>query len=289
MRISRACARPARRSWAADPVTNHRQTLDLPYRPEDLFDLASDIGRYPDFIHWIQSLKLLSEQEDEKGMRCRAEVRVGFKGFSETFITDVDANRAERTIDVKLVRGPFKKLANTWSFQPIPTGTRVDDTEQLALQALDIIKREAGAENVRITLAFLGVHAPNYPINLIYLWNGGSEEGVLQVQLNDDSGVDTERLKERLREVFARELPDVSFSFEPSDIVSQVMSLGSATPIEVAVSGPNLAANREFATRVRERLARIPSLRDVPSTDLPKDLCEIEGTDAACSAGPRSR
>jgi multidrug efflux pump subunit AcrB len=55
----------------------------------------------------------------------------------------------------------------------------------------------------------------------------------------------------------------VSFSFEPSHIVSQVMSLGASTPIEIAVSGPNLAANREFAARVRERLAGIPALRDV--------------------------
>ena len=144
-----------------------------------------------------------------------------------------------------------------------PTGTRVDGTEQLALHALDVVKDEVGVDNVRITLAFLGVHAPNYPINLIYLWNGGSEEGVLQVQLKDDAGVDTETLKERLRTVFAQRFPDASFSFEPSDIVSQVMSLGSPTPIEVAVSGPNLAANREFATRVRDRLARIPELRDV--------------------------
>jgi len=122
-------------------VTNHRQTLDLPYRPDDLFDLASDVGRYPDFIHWIQSLKLLSEQEDETGMRCRAEVTVGFKTFRETFITDVDARRAERSIEVKLVRGPFKKLANTWTFQPIPTGTRVEffiafEFRNFVLQAL---------------------------------------------------------------------------------------------------------------------------------------------------------
>lgn len=144
-----------------------------------------------------------------------------------------------------------------------PTGTRVDDTEKIALRALDIIEGEVGAENVSITLAFLGVHAPNYPINLIYLWNGGSEEGVLQVQLERDSGIDTEALKERLRTVFAEQLPGTSFSFEPSDIVSQVMSLGAPTPIEVAVSGPSLAANREFAERVRERLAQIPSLRDV--------------------------
>jgi multidrug efflux pump subunit AcrB len=144
-----------------------------------------------------------------------------------------------------------------------PTGTRVDGTEQVALRALDLIEEEVGADNVNITLAFVGVHAPTYPINLIYLWNGGSEEGVLQVELRDGAGIAVEPLKERLRAKFAAQMPDVSFSFEPSDIVSQVMSLGASTPIEVAISGPNLAANREFATRVRERLLQIPSLRDV--------------------------
>ena len=144
-----------------------------------------------------------------------------------------------------------------------PTGTRVDGTEAIALEALSIVESEVGADKVAITLGFLGVHAPSYPINLVYLWNGGSEEGVLQVQLTPGSGIDTEALKERLRERFAAELPGVSFSFEPSDIVSQVMSLGSPTPIEVAVSGPNLAANREFAARVRQRLEQIQSLRDV--------------------------
>jgi coenzyme Q-binding protein COQ10 len=122
-------------------VTNHRETLDLPYRPEDLFDLASDVGRYPDFIGWIRSLKLISEQEEEKRMRCRAEVTVGFKGFNETFITDVDAKRDELLIDVKLVRGPFRKLGNQWRFQPIPTGTRVEffitfEFRNFVLQAL---------------------------------------------------------------------------------------------------------------------------------------------------------
>src|SRR5690606_27288597 len=117
-----------------------------------------------------------------------------------------------------------------------PTGTRVDGTEAVALKVLEIIGEEAGADNIAITMGFLGVHGSSYPVNFIYMWNGGSEEGVLQVQLEPDSGVDTEALKERLRTRFAEEMPDVSFSFEPSDIVSQVMSLGSATPIEVAVA-----------------------------------------------------
>ncbi len=124
-RISRGFERRARRSWAANRVTVHRQTLDLPYRPEDLFDLVSDVDRYPDFIHWIQSLRLLADHEDENEMICRAEATVGFKGFKETFITDVVARKKALTIDVRLVRGPFRKLANAWRFAAIPEGARV--------------------------------------------------------------------------------------------------------------------------------------------------------------------
>src|SRR3989475_5375377 len=144
-----------------------------------------------------------------------------------------------------------------------PTGTRVEGTEAIALQALDLIKNEVGPQNVEITLGFIGVHPSSYPINLIYLWNGGSEEGVVQVQLKSGAPIRIEELKERLRKKFAAQWPDVSFSFEPSDIVSRVMSLGAPTPIDVAVSGPNLAANREFAEKVKDKLQRISTLRDV--------------------------
>jgi multidrug efflux pump subunit AcrB len=144
-----------------------------------------------------------------------------------------------------------------------PTGTRVEETEAIALATLETIKQEVGSGNVAITLGFVGVHAPSYPINLLYLWNGGSEEGVLQVQLKTGSSIRIEDLKERLRRRLSREMPQVSFSFEPSDIVSRVMSLGAATPIEVAISGPNLMANREFAEKVKEKLSAIPALRDL--------------------------
>jgi multidrug efflux pump subunit AcrB len=144
-----------------------------------------------------------------------------------------------------------------------PTGTHIDGTEAIALQVLDFIKQEVGPDNVAITLGFLGVHGASYPINLIYLWNGGPEEGVLQVQLKKGAPVSIEELKERLRGVFAQKLPNVSFSFEPSDIVSRVMSLGAATPIEVAVSGQNLSADRDFAEQVKERFKKIRFLRDL--------------------------
>jgi multidrug efflux pump subunit AcrB len=83
------------------------------------------------------------------------------------------------------------------------------------------------------------------------------------VQFKPDSGLRMEPLKERLRRRFATELPDVSFSFEPSDIVGRVMSMGASTPIEVAVSGPSLADNRAFAEKIKAALEQLPQLRDV--------------------------
>jgi multidrug efflux pump subunit AcrB len=142
-------------------------------------------------------------------------------------------------------------------------GTRLEHTEQIALKALDLIHREAGGTNVSLTIGLVGVHAPNYPVNLIHLWNSGPDEAHLSVQLRAHSGVAIPALKERLRAVFAAELPDVRVSFEPSDIVSRVMSFGSATPIEVAVSGPNLAASREYAERLLAKLVTLPGLCDV--------------------------
>ena len=41
------------------------------------------------------------------------------------------------------------------------------------------------------------------------------------------------------------------------------MNFGAPTPIEVAVSGPNLAANRAFADKVLAEMKKIPSLRDL--------------------------
>jgi multidrug efflux pump subunit AcrB len=144
-----------------------------------------------------------------------------------------------------------------------PAGTRLDNTEQMALKALNLIHREAGGTNVSLTIGLVGVHAANYPVNLIHLWNSGPDEAHLSVQLRSGSGVRIPELKDRLRSVFASELPEVRVSFEPSDIVSRVMSFGSPTPIEVAVSGPNLAASREYAERLLVTLAKLPGLRDV--------------------------
>src|SRR5438093_3888633 len=131
------------------------------------------------------------------------------------------------------------------------------------MKAMDVIKNLVGPQNVEITTGFIGVQTPNYPINTIYLFASGQHEAVIGVSLKPDAPAVTEALKEQVRQELKKALPDVAVSFEAADIISQVMSFGSPTPIEVAVQGPALPATRAFAEKVRAELLKIDSLRDL--------------------------
>jgi multidrug efflux pump subunit AcrB len=164
------------------------------------------------------------------------------------------------------------------------TGTRLRLTEQLAQQALEVIRQSAGPDNVAGSIGYVGLVPSSYPINTIYLWTSGPEEAVLRVALRPGCGVRVEELKERLRqelppalgawlrqrlhgqlspEDIEQRVRGLRLSFEPADIVNTVMSFGSPTPIEIAVSGPRLSEDRAYAERLREKLQQIPSLRDI--------------------------
>jgi multidrug efflux pump subunit AcrB len=144
-----------------------------------------------------------------------------------------------------------------------PAGTKFERTERVADDVLDEIHQAAGPGRVDVTLGYVGVQPSSYPINTIFLWTGGSHEGVLQVALTPDAAIDMSAFQEELRHRLAKRFPDVQFSFEPGDIVGRIMNFGAPTPVQVAVMGPDFAATRAFAARVRDQLAQIPTLRDL--------------------------
>jgi multidrug efflux pump subunit AcrB len=107
------------------------------------------------------------------------------------------------------------------------------------------------------------VQPASYPVNTIYLFTSGPHEAVLKVALQPGAPLRGEELAERLRQKLCAVLPNVSVSFEAGDIVSQVMSFGSPTPIDLAVQGASLPNNRAFAEKLRVELAKLPWLRDL--------------------------
>jgi multidrug efflux pump subunit AcrB len=144
----------------------------------------------------------------------------------------------------------------------MPTGTRIEQSELKVLKALDVIKHEAGPENVEISSDFMGVQPPSYPVNLIHLFTTGPGEAIVQVSLKEGTRRG-EDLREKIRDGIQKELPGSTVSFEAADIVSQVMGFGSPTPVEVAVMGVNLQNDYDFAKRVQHEMIQLPFLRDL--------------------------
>ena len=149
-----------------------------------------------------------------------------------------------------------------------PSGTRVERTEQITQQVLDAIGDIVGPENVTKSIAFVGVQPSSFPVNLIFLWTGGPHEAVVRIALDPESGIPTAQVEEELRELLPELAPGTRIAFESPDLVSQVMSFGAPTPIEIAVAGPHLPESEAYAREVVSRLQEIDYLRDLQVGEL---------------------
>jgi multidrug efflux pump subunit AcrB len=143
-----------------------------------------------------------------------------------------------------------------------PTGTRIEETERIVLRTLDVIGNQIGPGNIEITSDFLGLIPSSYPVDLIHLFTSGPQEAIIQVAMKPQTPRG-EALREKLRESLKKELPDVQISFEAADIVTQVMSFGSPTPIEVAVQGVSLQDDYAYARKLQTQMQKLDFLRDL--------------------------
>lgn len=102
-------------------MPKHSETRQLPYTPDQLFDLVADVRRYAEFLPWVVAVRVRSDSETE----TVADLVVGFKALKETFTSRVIKARP-RTIEVDYVDGPLKYLHNSWRFEPDGEGgTRI--------------------------------------------------------------------------------------------------------------------------------------------------------------------
>ena len=125
-----------------------------------------------------------------------------------------------------------------------------------------MIQEEAGAENVDISMGFAGQVSPVFSINNLILFMRGPDDGQMRVALRKEAGVSLQPFREQLRKALPEKVKPwlaevlqkqgltqeqaqaraglVIFGFEPGDLVSQVMSFGSPTPVEIVVASPDL-------------------------------------------------
>ncbi len=102
-------------------MPRHAETRALPYTPEQMFDLVADIGRYPEFLPWVQAMRI----REASPTMLAADMVVGFKSVRERFTSRVALDRP-RSIHVDYIDGPLKFLKNDWVFRAVPGGCEID-------------------------------------------------------------------------------------------------------------------------------------------------------------------
>jgi multidrug efflux pump subunit AcrB len=143
-----------------------------------------------------------------------------------------------------------------------PQGTRLERTEEKFKQVLQIINKTVN-NHVAISSGYIGLVPSSFGSSNLYVFNTGTHEAVLQVNLDEDYKVNMDELKDALRKNIAYELPEMTISFEPIDMTEKIMSQGASTPIEVQVAGKNMQQIEGFSNKVLVKLKKISYLRDV--------------------------
>jgi len=95
-------------------MPRHQEKRELPFRPEQLFDLVADIERYPEFIPWCKGARILARADNT----VTADLIIGYKMFHEKFTSTVTLDRPE-AISVKYMKGPLAHLTNEWRFEAL--------------------------------------------------------------------------------------------------------------------------------------------------------------------------
>jgi ribosome-associated toxin RatA of RatAB toxin-antitoxin module len=81
---------------------------------EEMFALVDDIESYPRFLPWCSAAK--AEERTPAG--ARATLTVGMRGLRQAFTTRNELRPGE-AMEMRLVKGPFRRFAASWRFKPL--------------------------------------------------------------------------------------------------------------------------------------------------------------------------
>jgi len=91
-----------------------KKSVLLGYAPQEMYDLVIGVDRYPEFLPWCESARVV--ETHETGIVAR--LGLAYMGVRHTFTTR-NENRLGESVVIRLVDGPFSVLDGSWLFRPL--------------------------------------------------------------------------------------------------------------------------------------------------------------------------
>ena len=142
-----------------------------------------------------------------------------------------------------------------------PTGMRIEETAVEVDRIEAAIRSIIPPESLRTIVDNIGLSISG--INMAYSNTGtiGASDADILITLKDGREAEAPDYVKAMRETLPRQFPGTTFAFLPADIVTQILNFGLPAPIDVQIIGPKIEANRAYADKILERIARVPGRR----------------------------
>lgn len=166
----------------------------------------------------------------------------------------------------------------------VPTGTRVEVTEQYFEKVEQEIYHIIDGNNIAMIVDNIGVASEPYNFAFGDSSTVGSYDGEILVSLNKSSNLSTKKCMSLLRERLYEKFPNLLFYFQPADMVSQILYFGLPAPIDVRVIGYDNKNNFEIAKELRDEIMHIPGAVDAhihQVEDAPELYFNVDRTELA--------
>jgi len=148
----------------------------------------------------------------------------------------------------------------------VPTGTRIEVTEQYVAKVEDLIRHTVDAKDLKMVVSNIGV-VPDF--SSLYTTNAGPYTATIQVALQESHTKSSFAYMERVQKEMAQQFPDIRTFFSSGSMVDAVLNMGMPAPIDVQVSSPDL---HQIYGVAQDLASRIRSLPGVGEVYIPQDL-----------------
>ncbi len=148
----------------------------------------------------------------------------------------------------------------------VPTGTRLEVTEQYTAKVEDLIHQVVGKNDLKMVVSNIGV-VPDF--SSLYTTNAGPYTATIQVELQEDHKVSSFEYMDRVQKEMASQYPDIRAFFSSGSMVDAILNSGMPAPIDVQVSGRSLKEGYKVAQDLASRIRQLPGVGQVY---IPQDM-----------------
>jgi multidrug efflux pump subunit AcrB len=148
----------------------------------------------------------------------------------------------------------------------VPTGTRLEVTEQYVAKVEDLIHHEVGSKDLKMVVSNVGV-VPDF--SSLYTTNAGPYMATIQVALQDDHQRTSFDYMDRVQKAMAAQFPEIRTFLSSGSMVDAILNSGMQAPIDIQVSGRNM---HQIYSVAQDLASRIRSLPGVGEVYIPQDL-----------------